>query len=318
MENDSIPPPLLLVKNLTKKYLIKKQLFKKEFFYAVKDVSFFINDGEIFGLVGESGSGKSTIGRILVKLIQKDEGKVFFAGKDYDTFTREDEKVFRRKTSIIFQDPRNSLNPRLKIREILEEPLIVHKFPKKERQRRVEEAIVDAGLDESFLDRYPTELSGGQRQRVAIARAIVLRPLFIVADEPTSALDVSIQLQIINLIKTLREKHGISFLFISHDLNVVGLLSERVAVLYRGKIMEMGYTDEVLKNPLHPYTKLLIASLPPKSPRERKPLDFQEVYREDVKGACLFYHRCPDATDICKTEPPVKKLKSREVYCHFV
>ena len=318
MENDSIPPPLLLVKNLTKKYLVKKTFLKKEFFFSVNDVSFYINHSEIFGLVGESGSGKSTIGKILIRLIQKDEGKIYFAGKDFDAFNKEDEKTFRKKASIIFQDPRGSLNPRLKIKEILEEPLIVHKVPKDKRVERIKQVIKDVGLDETFLDRYPTELSGGQRQRVAIARAIVLDPLFIVADEPTSALDVSIQLQIINLIKDLQKKHSISFLFISHDLNVVGLLAQRIAVLYRGKIMEMGYTNQVLKSPLHPYTKLLIASLPPKNPKERKPLDFKEVYREDVAGACVFYHRCPDATDQCKTEPPTKKLKSREVYCHFV
>ncbi|NPA54643.1 MAG: ABC transporter ATP-binding protein [Aquificae bacterium] len=310
---------LLEVKNLSKRYLIKKQLFKKEFFSAVDKVSFYIKTHETVGLVGESGSGKSTIGKLILKLIPKDEGEIYFKGKEIYSFSKEEEKKFRRETSIVFQDPRTSLNPRFKIYEILEEPLIVHKIPKEERKKRVVQTIKDAGLDETFLDRYPSDLSGGQRQRVAIARAIILEPDLIVADEPTSALDVSVQLQIINLINRLKKEKKISFLFISHDLNVVGLLSERIIVLYKGKIMEAGDGKKVIKNPLHPYTKLLISSLPPDHPSKRKKLDYiPEVYREEIKGGCVFYSRCPIAQDICKKEPPVKTIDNREVYCHIV
>lgn len=310
---------LLQVEHLSKKYLVKKQLFKKEFFYAVDDVSFNINKNETVGLVGESGSGKSTIGKLILKLIKKDEGKILFKGKDIYSFSRKDEKLFRRETSIVFQDPRTSLNPRMKIFQILEEPLIVHSFPKEERIKKVKQAIVDAGLDETFLDRYPSELSGGQRQRVAIARAIILEPDLIVADEPTSALDVSVQLQIINLINRLKKEKNISFLFISHDLNVVGLLSEKIVVLYKGKIMEHGDGKKIIKNPLHPYTKILIESLPPDHPSKRKKLEhIPEVYREEAPEGCKFYSRCPIAQDICKKKPSYKKIDNREVYCHLV
>ena len=307
---------LLEIKNLTKKYVIKYSIYKKIYFTAVNKVSFSVKKGEIIGLIGESGSGKSTIGRLILKLIHPDSGKIYFEGKDINNYP---EKHFRRKTSVIFQDPRTSLNPRFKIKDIIEEPLIVHNVEKKKRKEKVVKAIIDSGLDESFLDRYPSELSGGQRQRVAIARAIVLNPKFIVADEPTSALDVSVQLQIINLIKKLNEKENISFLFISHDLNVIGMLSDKIIVLYRGKIMEKGSKEDILKNPLHPYTKLLIESLPPTDPFHRKHFEnLIEIEREDVEGACVFYHRCPIAQEICKKEPETKALESREVYCHFV
>ncbi len=310
---------LLQVKNLSKKYLIKKTLFHKEFFYAVDNISFYINKNETLGLVGESGSGKSTIGKLILKLIRKDGGEIYFKGKNIYSFSKDEEKRFRKETSIVFQDPRTSLNPRLKIYDILEEPLIVHGYSKEERQKKVVKAINDAGLDESFLDRYPSELSGGQRQRVAIARAIILEPDLIVADEPTSALDVSVQLQIIELINRLKREKNISFLFISHDLSVVALLSERIVVLYRGKIMEIGDGKKIIKNPLHPYTKLLISSLPPEHPSQRNRLEeVKEVYREDIKGGCVFYGRCPVAEGICKKEPPVKKIDDREVYCHIV
>ena len=317
METQSIP--LLKVENLSKKYLAKKKFLKKEYFKAVDNVSFDIKKKEILGLVGESGSGKSTIGKLILKLIQPDEGKIIFKNKNVLNLKGKEEKQFRKQTSVVFQDPRTSLNPRFKIYKILEEPMIIFGYPKKERDKIIRKTIVDAGLDETFLDRYPSELSGGQRQRVAIARAIILQPELIVADEPTSALDVTVQLQIINLLKKLNEEKNISFLFISHDLNVVGMLSERIVVLYRGKIMEKGNTQDILLNPYHPYTKILIQSLPPDNPKKRKDLDsLPEIEREDIEGACVFYHRCPIAKDECKVEPPVKTLDNREVYCYFV
>ncbi len=311
--------PLISVKNLSKKYLVKKNFLKKEYFKAVDNVSFDIEKNQTVGLVGESGSGKSTIGKLILKLIQPDEGEIYFKDKDVLSLKGKEEKEFRRETSIIFQDPRTSLNPRFKIYKIIEEPLEVHNFPKEERKEKVIKAIKDSGLDETFLDRYPSELSGGQRQRVAIARAIVLDPDFIVADEPTSALDVSVQLQIINLINNLKEKKNISFLFISHDLNVVGLLSEKIVVLYKGKIMEKGNAKDILFNPLHPYTQILIQSIPPESPLQRGKLDkIPEIEREPVENGCVFYSRCPIAEEICKTEPEYKKVGTQEVYCHLV
>ncbi|WP_293445583.1 ABC transporter ATP-binding protein [Persephonella sp.] len=316
---DSHSPTLLKVENLSKKFLVKKSLFKKEYFKAVDNVSFSIEHNHVLGIVGESGSGKSTIGRLVLKLIEKDEGKIYFEGKDIYKFSAEEEKLFRKETSVVFQDPRTSLNPRFKVFQIVEEPLIVHGFNKKEREKKVVEAVEDAGLDSSFLDRYPSELSGGQRQRVAIARAIVLKPKMIIADEPTSALDVSVQLQIINLIKKLKTEKGISFLFISHDLNVVGMLSDKILVLYKGKVMEKGDAGSILKNPLHPYTKILLESLPPDHPKRRKNLkSIPEIYREEIKGGCVFYSRCPTATEECKKEPAYRITDSREVYCHFV
>ncbi|WP_456464677.1 oligopeptide/dipeptide ABC transporter ATP-binding protein [Persephonella sp.] len=316
---DSHSPTLLKVENLSKKFLIKKSLFKKEYFKAVDSVSFSLNYNQVLGIVGESGSGKSTIGRLILKLIEKDEGKIIFEGKDVYKLSGREEKVFRKETSVIFQDPRTSLNPRYKIYQIVEEPLVVHGINKKDREKKVVKAIEDAGLDSSFLDRYPSDLSGGQRQRVAIARAIVLQPKLIIADEPTSALDVSIQLQIIKLIKKLKEEKGISFLFISHDLNVVGMLSDQILVLYRGKIMEKGDVKSILKKPLHPYTKILLESLPPNHPKEKKDLrSIPEIYREEIEGGCVFYSRCPLAKQKCKKEPEYKKIDNREVYCHFV
>ena len=232
---------------------------------------------------------------------------------------RKEEKIFRKESSVVFQDPRTSLNPRLTVYKIIEEPLIVHGVERKEREERIIKAINDAGLDETFLSRYPSELSGGQRQRVAIARAIVLDPDLIVADEPTSALDVSVQLQIIKLLEKLKKQRNISLMFISHDLNVVGNIADRIVVLYRGKIMEKGNTADIIKNPKHPYTKILFDSLPPDHPSHRKDLKkIPEIEREDIKGGCLFYHRCPVAEDICRKEPDIKKINGREVYCHFV
>lgn len=303
---------ILKVENLSKKYLIKKKFLKKEYFKAVDNVSFEINQGEVVGLVGESGSGKSTIGKLILKLIKSDEGKIYFKGKDINQIK---EKEFRRETSIIFQDPRNSLNPRYKIYDILEEPLIVHK--EKDRKEKIIKAITDAGLDESFLNRYPSELSGGQRQRVAIARAIILNPSLIVADEPTSALDISVATGIVKLLKNLKENRNVSFLFISHDLNVVSSISDKIIVLYKGKIMEKGKTEDIIDNPMHPYTKLLLESLPPETPRKRKKIKYIEEI-ETPEGSCIFYGKCPNRTDICKKEPDIKFINNREVYCHFV
>lgn len=305
---------LLKVERLTKKYVIKNTLFKKEYFTALDDISFTVEKSQILGLVGESGSGKSTIGKIILGLIKADSGKVYLVDKDItNKLTKQD----RKNLSIIFQDPRTSLNPRFKIKDILEEPLIVYNYEKSQIKEIIQKALIDVGLDETFLDRYPHELSGGQRQRVAIARSIVLNPLLIVADEPTSALDVSLQLQIVNLIKRLRDEKGISFVFISHDLNVVGYLSDYIVVLYKGKIMEKGRKEDVIKNPLHPYTKILLDSLPPNHPKNRKKYITTNEDNQITQG-CEFIGRCPLAKDECYQKPTYKIIDGREVYCHFI
>lgn len=314
---DSSSKPLLRVENLTKKYTTRKRLFKEDHFLALNNISFHVNPSEIVALIGESGSGKSTIGRIITGLSKPSAGKVYFQDVDISySFPRK----LRREVSIIFQDPRTSLNPRLRIKDIVAEPLVVNGYPKKDIEKKVDEALTLVQLDPQIKDRYPHELSGGQRQRVAIARAVVLSPRLVVADEPTSALDVSIQLQIIKLIKELNNQKGIAFLFISHDIGVVSNISDRIVVLYRGKIMETGRTEDVVKNPKHPYTRLLIDSLPPNSPRSRKvfPKVEEEMDRIDNTGGCEFYTRCPLKADICLQKPQLKKIDSREVYCHLV
>lgn len=315
---DSSSKILLEVNNLTKRYLIKKRFFKKEFFYALKEVSFKVYSSEIVGIVGESGSGKSTIGKIILGLIKPDSGQIYFEGTD---ISKAFPKEIRKDISIIFQDPRTSLNPRFKVYDILAEPLIVNGFKKDKIDEKVLETVKLIQLDESFLERYPHELSGGQRQRVAIGRAIILDPKLIVADEPTSALDVSVQLQIVNLLKQLNSKKNISFIFISHDINVVANLSSRMVVLYRGRIMEQGTTTQIIKEPKHPYTKLLLDSIPPPNPKERKV--FSQAFEDDNDvysySGCEFYSRCQvKSQEICLTQPPLKKIDSREVYCHLV
>ncbi len=312
---DSSRQPLLKVEHLYKKYIVKSSLFKKEYFEAVSDVSFEVYKNQVVGLVGESGSGKSTIGKIILNLIKLDSGNVYFDGKDITNHLTKD---IRKDISIIFQDPRTSLNPRFKIYDILNEPLIVNKVPKEKRERIIIDTIKAVKLDESFLDRYPHELSGGQRQRVAIGRAIILNPKLIIADEPTSALDVTIQLEIITLLKNLKEELGISFLFISHDLNVVGNFSDYIVVLYKGKIMEKGNKEDIIKNPLHPYTKILFESLPAGHPNFRKNKYLELDIDNDFDKGCEFYSRCPIKTEKCKEKPSLKRIDNREVYCHFV
>jgi len=311
---DSSRQPLLKVENLTKRYLIKKGFFSKNYFTAVNNVSFELNTGQVLGLVGESGSGKSTIGKLILNLIKPNEGKILYKGID---ITNNLSKALRREISIIFQDPRTSLNPRFKIYNILEESLIVHNIPKNERKDIVIKTIKSVELDETFLDRYPHELSGGQRQRVAIARAIILNPKLIIADEPTSALDVTVQLQIVSLLEKLKNEKNISFIFISHDLNIVGKLSDYIVVLYKGKIMEKGVKSDIIENPLHPYTKILFESLPPHHPKYRKTIISIIEQDDESFDGCEFYNRCPIKKDECKTKPNYKNINGREVYCHF-
>lgn len=253
---------LIEIKNLYKTYSDSTGLFsaKKEPVHALKGINLEIKKGEILALVGESGCGKSTLGNCILKLLDATSGEILFEGENILNYDKKQTKAFRRQAQMIFQNPYSSLNPKMRIKEILEEPLLIHGI--KNKKETVLETIELCGLNPNDLKKYPHQFSGGQRQRIAIARALVLRPKFIVADEPISALDVSIAAQIINLLIELKDKLDLTFLFISHDLNIVKYISERIAVLNKGTIVEIGSTDEIFENPKDSYTKLLLGSIP--------------------------------------------------------
>jgi len=315
---------LVKVENLRKLFPASRGLFKRvrSFVYAVDDVSFHIAKGEIFGLVGESGCGKTTTGKLLVRLEEPTSGHIYLNGTDIATIEGRGLKTFRRNVQMIFQDPYESMNPRLTIYDTVAEPLAVQNIGNSmEREERVAEMLSLVGLTppESFLFRYPHELSGGQRQRVAIARALVLEPSFIVADEPTSMLDVSIRSGIMNLMLELRDRFQISYLYITHDLAVARYMCSRIAVMYLGKIVEMGDIEDVIQNPLHPYTKALISAVPIPDPTvERNPIDIKGGVPPkpiDPPPICRFYDRCPISVEHCKiAEHPPLEEKEKEHY----
>lgn len=255
---------LVEIKNIYKTYISKENAFSKNIIEtnAVNNVSFNIKKGEIKGLVGESGCGKTTLGNIILKLLEPTSGEILFKGKNIFNFNKNETKSFRKNAQMIFQNPYSSLNPKMKIKNILIEPLKIFGFSKKEIEDSLSETVDAVGLNKSDLTRYPHEFSGGQRQRIAIARALILRPEFIVADEPVSALDVSIRAQIINLLIDLKEKYNLTYLFISHDLNVVRYLCENVVIMNKGKIEEEGDVDFVFNHPANEYTKILLNSIP--------------------------------------------------------
>ncbi|WP_414474783.1 ABC transporter ATP-binding protein [Microvirga sp. M2] len=300
----------LEVRNLAKHFTIGGGLFgpERKIVRAVNDVSFTIPKGTSVGLVGESGCGKSTVARSLLRLIEPDAGSVIFDGIDVRAAKGSALRQLRRRMQIVFQDPYSSLNPRRTIRQALEEPLRVHGLASgREASERAEMAIAEVGLPKEAIDRYPHEFSGGQRQRIGIARALVLDPELIVADEPVSALDVSVQAQILRLLESLRERRGLSFLFVSHDLGVVRHFCERVCVMYLGRIVEQGKTADVLDTPLHPYTKLLRDSSPVPDPSAR--LTLTKIMGEVPSPAnpppgCTFHPRCPRAAGSCMTDIP--------------
>ena len=259
---------LVEVKNLKQYFGTKKNLVK-----AIDDISFDIYEGETFGLVGESGSGKSTTGRALLRLYQPTDGEILFEGKDIATLTKGKELLeFRKEAQMIFQDPYASLDSRMKVRDIIAEGIDIHHLAatKEERNQMVDELLETVGLNREHANRYPHEFSGGQRQRIGIARALALNPKFIVCDEAISALDVSIQAQIVNLLKRLQKEKGLTYLFIAHDLSMVKYISDRIAVMYRGRIVEMGSAECVYTNPQHAYTKSLLSAIPLPDPREEK------------------------------------------------
>lgn len=320
-------------RNLVKHFPIKLGFFKsltsKETpsVHAVDDVSFKIHKGEIFGLVGESGCGKTTTGRLLLRLAEPTAGEVFFNGQNITAISQEHKmRKLRKKMQIIFQDPYESLNPRMGIFDIVAEPLRLQKVTKssEELRERVAEALEDLDLapPEEFMYRFPHELSGGQRQRIAIARAFVLRPEFLVADEPVSMLDVSIRSEVLKLLLTLIEKFRSSFLYITHDVALARHMCDRIAVMYLGKIVEMGPTEDLILKPSHPYTEALIAAVPVPDPTSRR---IEVTIKGEVPSAinpppgCRFHTRCPYAKKICKTnEPQLKEAgKGRYIACHF-
>ena len=317
--------PLLEVKDLKKWFPAKSSPFSKEkvFIKAVDGVSFTLNAGETLGVVGESGCGKSTMGRSVLRLLEPTDGQVLFEGKDYTALKSSELAKSRSDLQIIFQDPYASLDPRMTIGEIISEGMHVHlKLSQKEMDERVADLLNKVGLNAEYANRFAHELSGGQRQRVGIARALAVEPKFIMCDEPISALDVSIQAQVVNLLIKLQREMGLTYLFISHDLSVVEYISDTVGVMYLGNLVEYGTTEDIFRNPLHPYTEALFSAIPipdPEVKKERITLKGDLPSPSNPPSGCLFHTRCPHCTEKCKTQvpTPVEIAPGHVVKCHY-
>lgn len=321
MNNTSNNDILLDAQNVKKYFPVHGGLLSRKVgeVKALNEVSFQVRKGETLGVVGESGCGKSTLGKTLLRLNKPDAGKVLFHGTDLFSLTNKELLPLRQKIQMIFQDPYSSLNPRMTVGDIIREPLDIFKMGTyKERMKKVEEMMEIVGMRKSHLSRYPHEFSGGQRQRIGIARSMVLRPELIVADEPVSALDVSIQSQILNLMNDLQKEFKLTYIFIAHNLSVVEYISDRVAVMYLGNIVELGNRNEIFSKPRHPYTNSLLASIPiadPKLRSKKTPLTGEIPSPLNPPSGCAFHPRCPYATEKCKIEKPILSSDAHQVAC---
>lgn len=325
MENRKV---LLETKDLTKEFKTKSGAWgkNKATVHAVTDVNLHVYEGETLGVVGESGCGKSTLGRLMLRLLDATRGEVYFDGTELNTLKEEELRHMRKQMQMVFQDPFASLNPRLKIKEIIAEPMVTHNMytGKGEMEDRIADLLKKTGIRPEFMNRYPHQFSGGQRQRVSIARALALNPRLVICDEPVSALDVSIQSQILNLLGDLQAEMNLTYVFISHDLSVVRYLSDRVCVMFLGKVCELGITRDIYARPLHPYTQFLLEAVPipdPEKKKEAKNMLSGEIPSPvNPPSGCYFRTRCPYATERCAQETPVLREvePDRFVACHLM
>lgn len=325
--NTESEQPLLLIKDL-KKYFPQSSGFfsrEKQFVKAIDGVNFHVEKGETLGIVGESGCGKSTTGNTILRLIEATEGEIVFEGQNILQLSEKEMQRVRKDIQMVFQDPFSSLNPRLRVFDIIAEPFKTHHVAKGKKLRSlVYELMEIVGLDQSYADRFPHEFSGGQRQRIGIARALALKPKLIVCDEPVSALDVSIQAQILNLLMELQKKFNLTYIFIAHGIPAVKYISDRIAVMYMGEIVELADKELLFLETMHPYTRLLIDSVPNPNPNVKKVAN-KELFKEEWDevdtnlGGCRFYSRCPYGKEICKEQRPklVEKKNKQYVACHF-
>ena len=314
------------VRGLKKHFIAERGLFfgSKKWILAVDGMDFHIDKGEIFGLVGESGCGKSTVGKLILGLWKPTAGRIYSDGRDIADMDGGELRKLRRRMSIVYQHPYSSFNPRMLVRDIVGRPLVTFGIAKgREKDELVAKALKEVGLNPEHMLRYPHEFSGGQQQRIAVARVLALNPDFVVLDEPTSALDMSVQAHILNLLSQLQQKYNFSYLFISHDLNVIEHMSDRIGVMYVGKLLEVATKEELYKNPLHPYTRFLLDAVLVPNPRRRRK---HEILKGEVPSpinpppGCRFHPRCPYATDICRKEIPelVDIGRKHQVACHLV
>lgn len=314
--------PLLEVKGLQKRFPVAKKMFQpKRYVHAINNVDLTVSKGETVGIVGESGCGKSTLGRCILRLLEPTNGEIWFNGTDISKLSKNEMHNYRRKMQMVFQNPYDTLNPKHRIRKILSEPLVAHNVGREKHEALMVEILESVGLRKEHLDRYPHEFSGGQRQRICIARALILGPELVIADEAVSALDVSIQSQILNLLQDLQEQMGLTYLFISHDLSVVKHISDRVAVMYLGDIIEIGDKHSFFERPMHPYSQALLSAVPKTDPdekRERIILHGDLPSPSNPPSGCKFHQRCHVSIDICKSAvPSLKEIDGRMVACHL-
>ncbi|MEB3807235.1 MAG: ABC transporter ATP-binding protein [Desulfurococcales archaeon] len=314
---------LLIVRNLKKYFTVKEGLRKTRTLKAVDDVSFTLERGKTLGLIGESGSGKTTLGKTVIRLYTPTSGKILFDGDDITFLPRKELRRYRKRMQIVYQDPYSSLNPRMRIKDVIGRPMKIHKLVSSERELvdRVKRLLEEVGLPSDAINRYPHELSGGQRQRVAIARALATEPDLIVLDEPTSALDVSVQAQILDLLKRIQRKRKTSYIFISHDIAVVNYMSDYIAVMYMGMVVESGPSEDLISNPLHPYTRMLIGVIPRPDPRNRIEVSSEDLGEPklplDPPPICRYYDRCKSRLPVCseRMPPEIRVHGDRVVRC---